>query len=232
MDKLNEFAESLMTAMEIVVEKHIKSTNDAVATLTSNFNVLNQNVMELMKDRQVNIYKITQDDMAFVDMMTEIKQDYKFVTNKIATVENCITDLPCKKDEELYTKIMELNGSFFDTGEHVFIILNADGDVSLINAKGAEVIGLPKEEIIGKNWIEDFIPEHRKDKAVEIRESVLNIGVSAFKVIEYGEILTQSGNVVKVKWRNSIIKDNGEGVIGFIGVGELIGTNGTSSQST
>jgi len=53
--------------------------------------------------------------------------------------------------------------NYFDEAGSILVIIDADQRVNLINKKGCEVLGYPKQDIIGKNWFENFLPERTRN---------------------------------------------------------------------
>ena len=51
----------------------------------------------------------------------------------------------------------------------MFVAIDTDGNVTLINQKGCEVLGYTQEEIAGRNWFDSFLPEEIKDEIKNYR---------------------------------------------------------------
>lgn len=115
-----------------------------------------------------------------------------------------------KEEKERAEKYLNIAGS-------IIVVLDREGRVKLINLEGSRLLGLPKEEIIGKNWFEYFIPE-------ENREEMMGFFNRIVKGEEKGEhyvnpILTAKGDLKIVKWRNSVIRDDEGKVIEVLSAG-------------
>jgi PAS domain S-box-containing protein len=48
--------------------------------------------------------------------------------------------------------------NYLDIANVIFVIINPDQTIRLINKKGCEVLGFSETELIGKNWFKHFIP--------------------------------------------------------------------------
>ena len=123
-------------------------------------------------------------------------------------------EIALKYEKELAQKYLKLAGS-------IIIVLDKDGNVSLINQKGCDIIGLSEENILGKNWFDNFIPH-------EIVEDVKNVFNKIFlknntMAKHYENILVTSKLEHKlIAWENSVLyNENGE-VTGVISSGEDI----------
>jgi len=110
---------------------------------------------------------------------------------------------------------------YLDVAGVMLLVLETDGRVSLINRKGAQMLGFTEEEILGRNWFESFIPERLRDsvRAVFAR---LMAGKSAPVEHHENPVLTRDGTERLVGWNNTLIRDEGGGIIAALSSGEDI----------
>ena len=103
----------------------------------------------------------------------------------------------------------------------MFLAGDADGNVTLINQKGCEVLGYEQEEIIGKNWYDCFLPENIRDKVKAVGAQVM---AGNIEPVEYYEnaVLTSSGEERTIAWHNATLTDEDGKNIGFLSSGEDI----------
>ena len=73
---------------------------------------------------------------------------------------------------------------YLDIAGVILMVTDLDGNVISINRKGCEILGLSEREIIGKNWIEHFIPERFKE---ELKDFYKRVKRGETKEIEYHE---------------------------------------------
>ena len=110
---------------------------------------------------------------------------------------------------------------YLDIAAVMFLIINADQKVVLINRKGSEILGYKEEEIIGMDWFDKFVPE-------KIREEVKG----AFSKLTSGEVspggyfenmvLTRNGEERLIAWHNTVIRDESDNIIGTLSSGDDI----------
>lgn len=103
----------------------------------------------------------------------------------------------------------------------MLVSLDTEGVVQLINPKGCEVLGYTKDEILGKNWFNNFLPE--SDKAiVKLVEGKAFSG--KMNDVEYFEnkIKTKSGEERLIAWKNALLKDELGNITGTLSSGEDI----------
>ena len=119
-----------------------------------------------------------------------------------------------------------LNGAqvYLDFAGALIVAINMDKTIRFINKKACEVLGYAREEMIGKNWFEHFLPEENRDEAINVFTQVLNGNRPAYEYYE-NTLLTKTGEVCHVKWQNSIITDDNGQVAGTFSSGEDITEN-------
>jgi|GEM_PF-717155 len=111
--------------------------------------------------------------------------------------------------------------AYFNIAEVIMIVLDTDRKVFRINKKGCKVLGYAREDIIGKDWFDNFIPERKRDK---LKEVFLRIITGDTYPAEYVEnpILTKNREEKIIAWHNTLLKDEKGNVIGTLSSGEDI----------
>jgi PAS domain S-box-containing protein len=109
---------------------------------------------------------------------------------------------------------------YLDIAEAIFLVLDREGKVMLINRKGCEVLGYEKEEIRGFDWFENFMPQGDGDTMRSLFMQDIGEGMSHVKI--EGHILTKSGELKTILWQNSLIRDEKSVVTASVSSGEDI----------
>ncbi|WP_135612598.1 PAS domain-containing sensor histidine kinase [Methanococcoides sp. AM1] len=93
---------------------------------------------------------------------------------------------------------------YFDVAKVIMLVLNTNRDVVHINKKGCEVLGYEEEDIVGKNWCENFLPEEFCEKVEKQIEYLIS---NSNKKIEYHEypILNSAGEERWIAWNVSVL---------------------------
>ncbi len=99
---------------------------------------------------------------------------------------------------------------FLDLAEVIFLALDANFNIGLINKKGTQVLGYSKQVISGKNWFTTFIPEKYRSQAKKDFQDLVK-GNANSKMISY-PILTKDGKELIYDWHISQMKDQ-EGIV-------------------
>ncbi|MGB9857936.1 MAG: PAS domain S-box protein [Dictyoglomaceae bacterium] len=54
--------------------------------------------------------------------------------------------------------------TYINFANDIVVILNKEGKVSYINDNGCEILGYRREEVVGKDWFGNFVPEKTKEE--------------------------------------------------------------------
>lgn len=115
--------------------------------------------------------------------------------------------------------------NYLDIAGVIILALDDQANVTLINKKGCSIIGYPQEEIIGKNWIDNFIPEPARD---DIRKEFLNLigkgtdNTAEEEFVYENKILARDGKERIIRWHNTLLRDENNHIIGTLSSGNDI----------
>ena len=73
---------------------------------------------------------------------------------------------------------------YLDIAGVIIVAIDTKDEVTLINQRGCELLGYEEEEIIGKNWFDNFLPKSIRREAKAISRQLLN---GEMEVYEYFE---------------------------------------------
>lgn len=109
---------------------------------------------------------------------------------------------------------------YLDIVNVMILVLDSEKKVRLINRRGCEILGYPSQEILGKDFIDTFVPDQIVHEVVDISETLIHNENGA----EYHEnaVVTKNGEERLIGWRNTpLVGPNGT-VIGILSSGEDI----------
>ena len=109
--------------------------------------------------------------------------------------------------EDALHKERDRTQHYLDVAGVALIVIGADRKASLVNQKGCEILGYEKEEeIIDKDWFDNFVPERLRDEMTGVFESLM---AGEIEPVEYYEnpVLTRDGEERIVAWHNTILRD-------------------------
>ena len=107
---------------------------------------------------------------------------------------------------------------YLDLAGVMFLTLDVTGRVTSINRTGCEILGVRQEDVIGKDWVTNFIPDRFQD---EIRDH-LNDLVSArpgMAMTRKNPIRTAAGEERLIEWHHALLKDEAGNVTGTLSSG-------------
>ncbi|MGD8500788.1 MAG: PAS domain S-box protein, partial [Phycisphaerales bacterium] len=126
-----------------------------------------------------------------------------------------------KKAEQALREERDRAQQYLDVAAVMFVALDSQGNVTLINEKGCELLGWDESEIVGKNWFDNFLPEDIKE---QIKTIFLELMAGNIEPVEYHEnaILCNDGSQKIIAWHNTVLKDGSGSIIGILSSGQDI----------
>ncbi|MFH1692535.1 MAG: histidine kinase dimerization/phosphoacceptor domain -containing protein [Candidatus Omnitrophota bacterium] len=108
--------------------------------------------------------------------------------------------------EEALRSQGDLAQRYLDVAGVMLIIINSEGVVTSINKKGCDILGCKEEEVLGKDWFENFLPKNIRAEIKSIFGKLIN---GVMEPVEYVEnpIITKDGQEKIIAWHNSILAD-------------------------
>ncbi|HPS21204.1 MAG TPA: PAS domain S-box protein [Candidatus Paceibacterota bacterium] len=99
---------------------------------------------------------------------------------------------------------------FLDLTPSLIIGLDSSGKVIMVNQFGCNFLSGDRSEIIGKNWINDFIPENLRENIKLLLKDIFdeNVPLGEPKPIE-NDIVTLKGDRRTVLWNYNVVYENG-----------------------
>ncbi len=111
--------------------------------------------------------------------------------------------------------------AYFDTVNQMMVILDKNAIVIDINEKGTKIIGLESSSIIGKKWIDNFVPDKLKEEVSNSFNKLFSgkLGREAYHV---NAILNSKNEERIIGWHNALLIDSDGKITNIIGSGEDI----------
>jgi len=123
-----------------------------------------------------------------------------------------------KKAEEEIKRARDEAEKYLDMAGDVFLALDDKHNVSMINKKGCEILGLPEADILGKNWINVFV--HEADKKTT-RTAIGRILSGEVEEVVHREnrIIIKNREYRLITWNDTVLKNDDGRVIGTLSTG-------------
>ena len=100
----------------------------------------------------------------------------------------------------------------------MIVVVDADGTLRLINAKGCEVLGYTESELVGTNWFETIVPEDDRERTREAIAALLEGDDAAVR--HENPVLTREGEERTIAWHNTLLRDDAGTPISILSSGE------------
>ncbi len=110
-----------------------------------------------------------------------------------------------KLDDQIRIEKEKLR-KYLDICDVIFIALDANGVVEMINEAGAAMVNRKEDEIVGRSWIDEFVPENEKRQVKATFGSLISGNVSSCQ--EYtNRVVTRDGSYRTILWHNVALRD-------------------------
>ncbi len=161
---------------------------------------------------------IRQNDKAvlWVQGVAQLEVDeYQNPIKLFGTIQD-ITDRKKNEIEVLHEK--EKAQNYLDIAEVMLVAINKDQSISMINRKGAEVLGYNENELLGKNWFDLCLPDDARESVKIIFNQIIS---GLLQPEEYFEnfVITKSGEIKIIGWHSNQLRDDSGNIIGFLSSG-------------
>ena len=101
----------------------------------------------------------------------EAKPSDEELEQKVSRLEEAVEH---NRMEEALQEEREKAQGYLDIAGVILVAITTEGEVTLINRKGCEVLGYEQEEMIKRNWFDNFLPK---------RSAKAPLGTSSIKII-------------------------------------------------
>ncbi len=127
-----------------------------------------------------------------------------------------------KQAQEAVRKQRDHAQRILNTVQAIIVALNREGRVTLINPKGCRLLGYSEDEILGRHWFSEFLPQ--PDGMEDVYPFFLRLVADEIEAAEYFEnpIVTRKGEFRQIAWHNALMYDENGTLIGVLSAGEDI----------
>ncbi len=242
-EKVNDIYEAIPDAVIItdLKGKIININNYAVDLIgyVTKDEIIGKNIFEFVVKKETT--KLKDDMLEIIKNGYSYTIDYNFIT-KGKSVFNGEMDRKLVKDnfgendffftiikdmsqrkftEDELSKEKELSKSYLDISEVMFLVIDIETRIKMINPKGLSVLEYNENEILGKNWNKKFFTEKSKKIFMNVFNKFFIGEIDLLNNLEY-DVITKNGGVKTISWKLSVIKDSDNMITGILCSGEDI----------
>jgi len=128
---------------------------------------------------------------------------------------------PCKDLHEEIERERSQILNYLDSAGVIFISLDREANITLINPKGCEVLRCNKEEVLGRNWFELFSTPNRRQRHQE-RFAKIIAGTTPIRGKLETTLRSNGGDKRIIRWNNVLLTDADGLITGTFSTGEDI----------
>ncbi len=96
------------------------------------------------------------------------------------------------------------------------VSVDKNGNVIFCNKFAADMLGYEQQEILGQNWLDNFVPENSRNNTTELFEN------DSFKPQNINSVICRNGEQRTISWQNTISYDENGNILEVTGIGEDI----------
>lgn len=126
-----------------------------------------------------------------------------------------------KSSEERLRREKDRLGQYLDIAGALFVVLDREGRVSLINRRASEVLGYPADAAVGEPWIERFIPPANRERAAALFAGLMQGEIGPDECAQ-AQVLTADGRERIISWHTTVLRDRDGAICGTLSSGEDI----------
>jgi PAS domain S-box-containing protein len=184
---------------------------------------LHENFIKVLNGEKIAPYEveyITKDGRRrFGSVYSESLRDENDIVIAVLAVIFDVTDQ--REASEALCRERDMTQMYFEASGVMLVVLNRDKTVALINKKGCEILGYEKKDILGKNWLLNFLPPSYREETEAIWKGFMEGQMGPFGKVK-GSIINKLGDERVIMWNNSLLRDATGFVVGTLSSGEDI----------
>jgi PAS domain S-box-containing protein len=123
-----------------------------------------------------------------------------------------------KSSEERLRREKDRLGQYLDIAGALFVVLNKEWRVSLINRRASEVLGYPADAAVGEPWIERFVPPAERERAAALLAGLMQGEIGPEEYTQ-ARVLTTDGRERLISWHITVLRDRNGAICGTLSSG-------------
>ncbi|MBN2558369.1 MAG: diguanylate cyclase [Clostridia bacterium] len=120
---------------------------------------------------------------------------------------SCFDATDFMKEKEALCRERNSLRKYIDSTGSMIVVLDATGRAAFVNRACRRILGYAPEDMLGRLWVEDFIPRGYQEAAVELTDFESLEKQADHNVSEH-PVITASGEWKNVLWHAALIKDD------------------------
>lgn len=188
--------------------------------LVSSMEVINELLISNDKNQKFNLkFRMLHKNGYYVPILSRAKKIYNEQNKLIRFVGTHVDLSQIVAMEDAYRRERDRSQLYLDTAEVLLVALDINGNVTMLNRKGEELLGYKEDEILGKSWFElGLLPNDTEEKIRHFFEKLITLTEISHESIEHA-IINKKGKEIILSFRNALLFDDNKKVIGILSSG-------------
>lgn len=137
----------------------------------------------------------------------------------ICSLEGFMQDITKGKEIEMaLDKEEKLLRQYLDSSPTMFLVINKEHTVELVNKRTCEILGVEEVAILKKNWFKNFIPTRDKKRLMELFEDIFQERLEVPNMYE-NLVIAKGGEERLIQWSNATLRNANNEIIGVVSSG-------------
>ena len=124
-------------------------------------------------------------------------------------------------NEQELLKSNETANRYLNVAAEIILILDVNGNIFLLNESGYKLLGYKNDELVGKNWFENCLPEKNIKEIKNVFKQAICGKLENVAHYE-SDIQTKSGEIKTILWHNTVLQDDNGKITAVLSSGEDI----------
>jgi two-component system NtrC family sensor kinase len=126
-----------------------------------------------------------------------------------------------KRAEEALREERDRAQKYLDVAGVMLVALNDQGQITLMNRRGLEILEYDEGELLGADWFDTCLPTRNKEEVKSVFGTLMAGDVEPVKEFE-NPILTKTGEERVIAWQNTLLADEAGRIVGTLSSGQDI----------
>ncbi len=150
------------------------------------------------------------------------KTDWRYKYDKAGNLNGFISIISDITDQNMLQENLrrehDLAHHYLDIAMFMMLVLDSNGNISLVNRETCRITGYNSEQLIGKNWFKTCLPSELQDEISGLFKLMMN---GEADIIDYyeSELVSTNGDRHLIAWRNTFLHDADGHICGTISSG-------------
>ena len=110
---------------------------------------------------------------------------------------------------------------YLDIAGVILVVIDSDLRITMLNKKGCEVLECLPEDVIGEDWVDNFVPSEKQSEVRWELERTLQGHIEPIAYIE-NPVTTRKGKHRLFGWHTTVLRDSDGSIVGVLGSGQDI----------